>query len=495
MRMVPFHFLSLLFLDYLFIQVHSFANQPVHYDPRLLARQIKSSDVEKAVKLVQLAPQSSAAPYIEALYVCGKARRPDLAMQVYSKNPTERIRSVTISVLSKCGKHKEAVALLADGPSPDRASYNSAIAACGRDGAWEESIDILSRMPIELISQLTCHAALTTFAKAGRGVDALKLLRQMEPNWNMTPDKLSYRLTIQALIREGNLDDARGLLDECTDQQSMEMMAAAYGRVGKWSAVREIELRGGGDGPDNAFDTNPFRHWETLKRVGQGKASYWELGTYKSQSHTVSVGFQPNRNPRKNGIRLVLVDPNGSKLGFLLMTNWCGQKKQGIDHSASSLMGLRVEESERTKGWGKILLAVWIQCCLEARIAPITGRINKPIIALMLQHNFGFHGTGGVVCEAARQDGRGDRVKLFSNSVKSLEGAFSPWDLQSQRIVLSNEPVGGRTIRVGATWEAPADPESLRPKVQQVLQDRMVHDVTPSDLRTIMLGTSDTASP
>uniref|UniRef100_A0A7R9WUU0 Uncharacterized protein n=1 Tax=Craspedostauros australis TaxID=1486917 RepID=A0A7R9WUU0_9STRA len=50
-----------------------------------------------------------------------------------------------------------------------------------------------------------------------------------------------------------------------------------------------------------------------------------------------------------------------------------------------------------------------------------------------------------------------DSITLFSNSVKSLEGTFSPWDRKSQKIVLSSQPLpGGRPIRVGAVWRLPS---------------------------------------
>ena len=393
--------------------------------------------------------------------------------------------------IGKCGRHKAALELLTEGPPPDKASYNACIAACGRSGAWEDAIDILNNMPVELVSQLTCHATLTTLAKAHCGAEALEFLRQMEPTWNVEPDHLSYRLTIQSLIGEGKLDTARSLLDECDDSQSVDILSAAYGKAGRWSDVRDLESgRGKGD-LDDSYNTDYFRHWDTMQKVGQGKQSYWELGTLESESQTLSVGFQPNRNPRRNGMRLVLVDSSGCKVGFLLMINRFDHKKDGNSHSVSSLLGLRVEEDERKKGLGKILLAVWIQCCLEAGIRPITGKINKPIIALMLEHNFGFIGSGGVVCEATKHHEYPDRVVLFSSSAKSLEGAFSPWDLQSQRIMLSNTPNGGRAIRVGASWIAPVGPDELPPKVQLVLQDRLRHCLTPSDLRTVLLGTSD----
>ena len=98
--MITFHFLQLLLAFCIFSKVHGLTTLSANRDPRILARRIKSSGVEKAMELIKFAEGSSAdAPFVEALYVCGKARRYDLALKVYSLNRTERLRSVTISVL------------------------------------------------------------------------------------------------------------------------------------------------------------------------------------------------------------------------------------------------------------------------------------------------------------------------------------------------------------------------------------------------------------
>lgn len=78
-------------------------------------------------------------------------------------------------------------------------------------------------------------------------------------------------------------------------------------------------------------------------------------------------------------------------------------------------------------------------------------------------------------------------IRLFSNVAKSLEGVFSPWDLQSQRIILSDTAFKGREIRVGATWVAPEQP-ALCAKVEQALSNGQLSYDATIDLKSILLG-------
>jgi pentatricopeptide repeat protein len=622
-------------------------------DSRLVARQIQAcqSNAEQALLLLQLvAPphanvvavakdnhpgdgndnqhlhhEDDEGPYVQAIYVCSKARRPDLAIQVYHMHPTEYLRSLAISVCGKCGMYQQALALLLQSPDdammmlllpvdkkqegnhhstnspslsspppssssssslslppPGKASYNAAIAACGHAGAWQEALSLLYQMPVEFLSTTTCHTVLTALSKGRRGAEALEVLRRMEKEqqpdhkeedalahlskWNVTPARTTYHLTIQALIRGGELDLAKYLLIKSRTKVpslaprkgTIDMVIAAFGKARRWSEIQDLEqweeeeegTEGGKRGDnDSKTDSNNrdnhlyhnnttlyFQHWETLPKVGQGKGSFWALGHYNTTTtvHSddtpktasfVRVGFQPNRNPRKNGIRLVVVDEMGTRVGFLLMINILATRNgrqgggggpgvgvRGMDASSSSLLGLRVEPAFRNQGWGKVLIALWIHCCLEAGIVPTTGKIHKPLIALLLEHHFGFVGAGGVVCQAAPAYAAGhaavavvtteeipptkanddDKIVLFSDTVKSLEGMFSPWDLYTQRILLSDRPIlNGRSIRVGATWarrEGMEQTTVLRAKVDGILQGRLSHDATPLDLRKVFLG-------
>jgi hypothetical protein len=458
-------------------------------NPQLLSRQIRAcrGNVDQALELLeQHSNPNEEGPFLEALQVCGKAKRPDLAMKIYQTCPTPQCQASTISICGHHGQLDQALELLEEG-FPEAASYNAAIAACGQAGAWKQASQVLDKMPPSIVSTLTCHAVLTAFSKQKRGEEAVQLLRRLHSSTNgwtdVVPNKITYHIVIQALVRQGDLTSAQSVLEECRiDMEpslgTIDIVVAALLKVGRWDAARDVE-------GSQKSSVDYFRHWETLTKVGKGKFAYWELGTYRMMDGAVvTVALQPNRNPRKNGMRLILVNGEGIKLGFLLMIN----QLQGDDQQAtSSLLGLRVEEYLRGRGLAKIFLALWMQCCIDAGIRPVTGVIHKPLLALVLQHTFQFQPSGGVVCTACPGE-TPNTVRLFSNAAKSLEGVFSPWDLQSQRVILippASEK--GREIRVGATWLPPEQPV-LCAKVEQALsKGQLSYDATV-DLKSILLG-------
>lgn len=276
-----------------------------------------------------------------------------------------------------------------------------------------------------------------------------------------------------------------------------------------------------------------FCKWELPKR-GKGKTSFWELGTICSgekdninyndddDKRDIIVGLHPNRNPSKNGIQLWFFRENRTssqrsngdgqyqKLGYLLMINTPhynnnGKKNNrtsegGAVNSASNTMestrvpiagsskflGLRVMDDNRRKGLAKIMAAVWLQCCLDANIQPSTGKMNKPLLCLVLQHSFQFtlkQQTGGVRAKLLPPQNKDDNdkgvVRLTTESlgVKNLLGAISPRDVQKQHIkfvpptsVRRDEL--GRGIDVGGILIAPESQEVLQGCISQVLEDK-----------------------
>jgi pentatricopeptide repeat protein len=486
-------------------------------NPQLLSRQIRAcrGNVDQALELLgqHANPNSNPnsidndddqGPFLEALQLCGKAKRPDLAMKIYQTCPTPQCQALTISI---CGHHgqlelDQALEWLWEERFPsEAASYNAAIAACAKAAKWEQASQVLDDMPPIMVSTLTCHAVLTALSKQKRGDQAVLLLRRMQSSttnnnhgWiDVVPNKSTYHIVVQALVRQGDLRSAQLLLEECRkvmepSSVTIDILVAALGKVGQWDTVRDVQ------GSQLISSVDYFRPWETLAKVGKGKFAYWRLGDYRMVEDdgaivNVTVALQPNRNPRKNGMRLILVDSkDNTKLGFLLMMN---NQEEGDDpqQATSSLLGLRVEENLRGRGLAKVFLALWMQCCIDAGIRPVTGVIHKPLLALVLQHTFQFQPSGGVVCTACPSGETTNTIRLFSNGARSLEGVFSPWDLQTQRVVLSDTPLKGREIRVGATWVAP-EPPVMSAKVEQALSNgQLFYDnATIMDLRSILLG-------
>ena len=276
-----------------------------------------------------------------------------------------------------------------------------------------------------------------------------------------------------------------------------------------------------------------FCKWELPKR-GKGKTSFWELGTIRSdekdaingdddENSDIIVGLHPNRNPSKNGIQLWFFRENktrseGSsdsdgqyqKLGYLLMINTPhynpNDEKHGITGEegaiiseskkmestkvtmagSSKFLGLRVMDDNRRKGLAKIMAAVWLQCCLDANIKPSTGKMNKPLLCLVLQHSFQFtlkHQTGGVRAKLLPPQNKDDNdkgvVRLTTESlgVKNLLGAISPRDVQKQHIkfvppTLVQQGELGRGIDVGGILVAPESRDVLQDCITQVLEDK-----------------------
>ena len=275
-----------------------------------------------------------------------------------------------------------------------------------------------------------------------------------------------------------------------------------------------------------------FHQWN-LPKHGKGKYAYWELGEIVLDNHNsttdstedndnvVMVGLHPHRNPSKNGIQLWFLQKNTThprgkrkKLGYLLMINTPNysfdteekeEEKNKDDTTSTSpsstastkgtsqFLGLRVTDDVRQQGLAKIMMATWLQCCLDANLRPTTGIMNKPLLCLVLQHTFQFtcmEQSGGVRAkvlpppnleEHGESSSGGGMVRLTpeSSAVKNLEGALTPRDLQEQKIRLVPPTAvapevleKGRSIDVGGLLEAPTCPVTLRKHVDKVLQSR-----------------------
>lgn len=265
-----------------------------------------------------------------------------------------------------------------------------------------------------------------------------------------------------------------------------------------------------------------FQKWK-LPKVGRGKYAYWELGTYRQHhdssdlqqtrgqnkdeggDHHLLVALQPNRNPGTNGIKLAFYRVNNAKsddtdspmkstgtaisnsvekLGYLLMIN-------SQETRSSQFLGQFVDEECRGQGLAKIWLGIWLKLCLDAGLRPITGKIRKPLLCLVLEHTFGMvPQPGGVEVELSPGDTEG-QVVLYSAG-QDLAGAVSPLDLRHQNIRLSTSPTQprGRPISLGCDFEPPSNMADLEKVVATVLGDRFSLNecALKDDLGEIMLG-------
>lgn len=446
------------------------------------------------------------------LNLCGKTRDADAALEIVKLVPTSSIcRSRAISILGTCGRHVDALNVLTAAPSLDvTGPYNSAIAASGKAKDWEAVSCILQDMPVHLVTTVTLNAALTALRKARRGDEAWELLGRAaaSPPWwpRARPDRASYHITLSCVLERGEMERACRLvrtMERQPQSDSVQPNPDTYRRIAAavadspehWQIVqRLLPEKVGRELPP----VTAFQKWK-LKKCFRGKNAYWELGTLRAKrdddgdgdnDDDLVVALQPNRNPAVNGMKLAFYRQTGDdtdqveKLGYLLMIN-------SHQNRTSQFLGQFVDQSSRGQGLAKIWLAVWFRLCLDAGLRPMTGKIRKPILCLILQSSFGMiPQSGGIEAVLSPGEKEGETV-LYSPSGQSLEGAVSPLDLRHQNIRLSLDPpeVPGRTIVLNCDFVAP-DTDALEATISPILQDRFtLHELAQQeDLCQILLG-------
>jgi len=438
------------------------------------------------------------------------------ALKLCELCPTEAVRARTISF---CGQHggpdgfEAAINLLNSNHFGQQQfagiqSVNAALGVCSQAKEWQEALRILQQQHQERedpgeISTLSCNIVLTAMERAKQGAPAMEfLLRMIDEDDSLLPppDRSSFHHVMNALIatrcdnvktrRVANVDTAYNLLQLMVsnsvllpNNQTFDLLVRAYGRAGDWDMAGLVEeLRSSNitssvmpaaqlrasvkDGhhtnkSSKSSSTNLNFHWENdqhgMTKVGRGDLAYWEFASYKNPESNASltIALQPHRNPSKNGIKILLIDddnPTKQKLGFLLMIN-CAQT------NTSTLLGVFLDPSIRKFGLSKVIIAIWMDICQQARLSPRTGVMNKPLLALVLQQTFGFvhesRQKPGVLVEVSPgTDCNGQSaVELYAPSLKSLQGAFGASDLERENIrVLTHAPSPrGRSCRVGTT--------------------------------------------
>jgi hypothetical protein len=379
------------------------------------------------------------------------------------------------------------------------------------------------------------------------------------------PDRSSFHHVMRALIGSGGnnnhnsnnninnnhchvsaVDDAYKLMERMQNSYSirpnnetLDLFASAYGRWGDWTMVGLVDrLRLFVDGIHVFPDPERYRVeamtnrqqnstmvWSSnargLKQVGSGKEAYWEIANYESEANTTKtttttklvVALQPHRNPSKNGIKILLLEDNDTgdaaatatrcsddqrprqKAGYLLMTN-------SRTDSTSTMIGVFIRPDLRRMGLSKTILSIWLDLCQRAGLVARTGVINKPLLALVLQHTFGFAPRpGGVVVEVApggsgSSSNNGRMVALYAPSLKSMVGAFSNSDLKRESIELLNQPplTRGRLCHVKTAFVLSPnhdDAHRLSERVVKIKEGRLVYHSIDTSWRQVFIGTGE----
>jgi hypothetical protein len=442
---------------------------------------------------------STAAPYNAAIAACGTNRAwKDAFRIVHQEMPRPLVTIVTANAMltthAKCSQGSEALKFLREGfdqlgVARDRTSYHHTISALLGQGSIEEAVQlVLTDMRAE--SQINPRA---------------------------TPNKETYDRLIGALVSQrnaaGTAPERRQTCNEMLQQLQVAVQQVSQVECSKKKKRKQTETftepptskRQKTTPPlsihNNTDDNNlprmmgnwGFSKWD-LPKTGKRKNAHWQLGTVKAKDNNVMIiGLHPNRNPSVNGIQLWFLrdDPDGKrqKLGYLLMINTPHYQDEGQVISfagESQFLGLRVTDGDRHKGLAKVFVAVWLQCCLDANLQPCTGKMNKPLLCLVLQHAFQFTPvpvSGGVRARLLPPYSGGDeksgdvtvvRLTTESSSVKNLAGALPARDVLEQNIQLvtpTDAPEGGRVIEIGGLLQAPTCKKQLQRCIQEVLED------------------------
>jgi hypothetical protein len=161
--------------------------------------------------------------------------------------------------------------------------------------------------------------------------------------------------------------------------------------------------------------------------------------------------------------------------------------------NTSTMIGVYIRPDLRRLGLSKTILSIWLDLCQHAGLTARTGVINKPLLALVLEHTFRFSPqAGGVMIEVAPGSSNG-KVALYAPSLKSMEGVFSSWDVKRENIELLNRPplTRGRLCHIKTAFElARNHDDAFRPnECATINESRLVyHHSVDTPWRRVILG-------
>merc|ERR1712139_74058 len=135
----------------------------------------------------------------------------------------------------------------------------------------------------------------------------------------------------------------------------------------------------------------------------------------------------------------------------------------------------------RGKGLASVLMALWLQLCMELELTPATKRIDKPVISLML-HKFGFSAANtNTSMEVSSEHGENGEVILWSPDPVQLRSTFSKRYLKAQNMVVASErPAKSQTVCVNTAYDPP-HMEVIRQHIDSALKGKELHFYTDRD--------------
>ena len=348
--------------------------------------------------------------------------------------------------------------------------YHAALNALGRHGSSEAIRTLLNRMQMNTNTtpdRMAYQIVISSLAKCGQCLDAIQLLHQMREK-GFSPDIGCYNELLIGIARHAGRHQsgknseqnpiswhklALEILQDIESQsdlaasisdQTYNSVISACGKEKQWDAASAVAVKasnstiftnniGNSENDDRA--SSYFCNLETFRRNGKGSDAWWEIAEYSCDQRVLTVGIQPHRNPKLNGMSLVFYQDLGGnrmKVGRVLLKNDVMSRSY-----LSSIIGMEVNAKVRGEGLSKVLIAIWLDICLQTESFPRAAVMNKPLIALVLS-KFGFvPDDGGTKCVLVRleDDGNDNQFGLYSPQ-KSLDGALSHRVLRTQSIKL-----------------------------------------------------------
>eukprot|EP00434_Breviolum_minutum_P034697 symbB.v1.2.030712.t1/scaffold3492.1/size55497/2 len=215
-----------------------------------------------------------------------------------------------------------------------------------------------------------------------------------------------------------------------------------------------------------------------------GEANFRHRGHYANKATTNLCRFEmANMEPLEVMARLTC-DADRQCVSLIF-----GQGKKKLGYIPTEvkpghwiLRGMWVNEELRSRGLASMFLALWLRLCQILEVTPLTDRIHKPILALVLQ-KFGFVAQAShLKVEVARvedgEDGTEGYAKenpiemlIWSKSQK-LSSYFSLRAQRDQGIQLVHGPCpqNSRTAFVNTSFTIP-NPGAMTPVVEEVLSE------------------------
>ncbi len=357
--------------------------------------------------------------------------------------------------------------------------YHAALNALGRHGAHEAISSLLNDMKDPTPDRMAYQIAISSLAKCGKCLDATQLLQQMRLK-GFSPDIVCYNELLIGIARQAGGHQSRNNIDSgiveqnpvswhklaleiLQDIESQSDLAASItdqtynsviaccGKEKAWEAAASIASKASNytiinniDSENDEQTSSYFSNLDVFEKNGRGNDAWWRIGTYSSGTdRSLIIGIQPHRNPKLNGMSLVFyrddLQGNRVKVGRVLLKN---DPITSTKFYYSSIIGMEVSTNMRGEGLSKVLIAIWLDICLQTAAYPRAAVMNKPLIALVLS-KFGFvPGDGGTKCVLVRLENDGKDQNnpqlfgLYSPQRKSLDGAFSHRVLRTQNIKL-----------------------------------------------------------